>query len=71
MTQFEIIAPSTARVNEAIDVTVRTVDKDKKIVTGYRGSIIFVPENFGDTVPMPGKSIQFSAEDNGEKKFSK
>jgi hypothetical protein len=69
--QFEIIAPPTARINEAIDITVRAVDKDNKVVTGYRGSVIFVPENFGDIVPMPGRSITFGAEDNGEKKFSK
>lgn len=69
--QFEIIAPPTARVDEAIDITIRAVDKDNKVVTGYRGSIIFVPENFGDVVPMRGKSIAFGAEDNGEKKFSK
>jgi hypothetical protein len=71
VTQFEIIVPATAKVNEAIDVTIRALDKDKKVVTGYRGAIIFVPESFWDTVPMPGKSISFSAEDNGEKKFSK
>ncbi|MBP9780290.1 hypothetical protein KBD33_06790, partial [Candidatus Gracilibacteria bacterium] len=71
VTQFEVIIPPTARMNEAIDVTIRAVDSDKKVVTGYRGSIIFVPESFGDTVPMPGKSIAFTAEDNGEKKFSK
>ena len=69
--QFEIIAPPTSRVDEAIDITVRAVDKDNKVVTGYRGSIIFVPENFGDVVPMRGKSISFEAADNGEKKFSK
>jgi len=28
---FEIIAPTTAVVNEAIDITVRAIDKDKKL----------------------------------------
>lgn len=69
--QFEIIAPPTARIDEAIDITIRAVDKDNKVVTGYRGSIIFVPLNFGDVVPMRWKSISFDAVDNGEKKFSK
>lgn len=68
---FEITAPTTAKVNEAIDVTVRAIDKDKKTVTGYRGSIIFVSANMGDTVPSPGKAIPFTAEDAGQKKFSK
>ncbi len=71
VTQFEVIIPPTARMNEAIDVTIRAVDSDKKVVTWYRWSIIFVPESFWDTVPMPWKSIAFTAEDNGEKKFSK
>ncbi len=33
---LEITAPATTRVGEAIDITVRAVDKDKKTVTGYR-----------------------------------
>jgi hypothetical protein len=43
--QFEITAPTTAKVNEAIDITVRAIDKDKKTTANYRGSIIFVPTN--------------------------
>lgn len=46
VTGFEITAPTTAVVNEAIDITVRAVDKDKKTVTNYRGSIIFDSDNF-------------------------
>ena len=71
VTGFEIIAPTTAVVNEAIDITVRAVDKDKKTVTNYRGSIIFDSDNFGDNIPSPGKAIAFTAENNGEIKFSK
>jgi hypothetical protein len=68
---FEIVAPTTAKANEAIDVTVRAIDKDKKTVTSYRGSVIFISDTFGDTVPSPGKSIAFTQEDAGQKKFSK
>jgi hypothetical protein len=68
---FEIIAPTTAKANEAIDVTVRAIDTNKKTVTSYRGSVIFISDTFGDTVPSPGKSITFTAEDAGQKKFSK
>ena len=60
---FEIIAPTTAVVNEAIDITVRAIDKDKNTVTGYNGSIIFISDTFGDTVPSPGKAISFTTED--------
>lgn len=69
--EFEIIAPATAKVNEAIDVTVRAIDSNKNVVPSYRWSVIFVPNNFGDEVPMQWRTIQFTAEDNGEKKFSK
>lgn len=69
--QLEITAPATTRVGEAIDITVRAVDKDKKTVTDYKGSVIFNTDNIGDTVPAPGKTVTFTADDNGEKKFSK
>ena len=68
---LEITANTTGRVGEAMDITVRAVDKDKKTVTGYRGSVIFNTDNIWDTVPAPGKTVAFTADDNGEKKFSK
>ena len=68
---LEITAPATTRVGEAVDITVRAVDKDKNTVTSYRGSVIFNTDNIGDTVPAPGKTVTFTADDNGEKKFSK
>jgi hypothetical protein len=68
---LEITTNTTSRVGEAIDITVRAVDKDKKTVIGYRGSVIFNTDNIGDTVPAPGKTVTFTADDNGEKKFSK
>jgi hypothetical protein len=70
-TQIEITAPTTARVGEAIDISLRAIDKDNKTVTAYRGSVIFNTDNIGDTIPAPGKTVAFTADDNGEKKFSK
>ena len=70
-TRIEIVAPTTARVGEAIDVTLRAVDKDNKTVTNYLGSVIFNTDNIGDTIPAPWKTVTFTANDNGEKKFSK
>lgn len=69
--EFEVIAPTTAKVNEAIDVTIRAIDAEKKVVEDYKGSIIFVSKNFGDVIPSQGKSITFSAEDKWQKVFSK
>lgn len=60
---FEILAPTTAKANEAIDVTVRAIDKNKVTVKNYKGSIIFISDTFGDTVPSPGKAISFTQED--------
>jgi hypothetical protein len=69
--KFEIVAPATAKVNEAIDITVRAIDKDKKTVTNYSWSIIFISDRFGDVVPSPGKSISFTLQDTGIKIFHK
>lgn len=70
-TKLQITAPATAIVGEAFDVTVTAVDKDGNKATGYTNSIIFNTDFIGDTYPMPGRSIPFTAEDAGEKKFSK
>lgn len=69
--KFQIEAPTTAKVGEAIDVTIRAVDKDGQIATDYRGSILFDTDWIGNTVPSPNKTITFTEEDKGEKKFSK
>jgi hypothetical protein len=69
---FTIIAPPTAKVGEAIDVTVEAKDKDDKIITNYRGSIFFQSDtDFGATIPAQGKAIQFKESDNGVLKISK
>lgn len=70
-TKLQITAPATAIVGEAFDVTVTAVDKDGNKASGYTNSIIFNTDSFGDTYPMPGRSIPFTVEDAGEKKFSK
>lgn len=70
-TKFEIIAPATAVVGEAFDVTVRALDSNNQVATDYRGSIIFSTDWLSDTLPMPGRPIVFTEEDQWEKKFSK
>ncbi len=69
--RFEIEAPAKATLGEAIDVTVKAVDSDGNVDTGYRGSIIFTTNYIGDIVPMPGRSIKFEADNSGVYKFSK
>lgn len=69
--KFQISAPATAVVGEAFDVTVTALDKDGNKATGYASSILFLTDYVGDIYPMPGRPIQFTAEDSGEKKFSK
>lgn len=70
-TKLQITAPTTAVVGEAFDITVTAIDKDGNKATGYTNTIIFSTETPGDTYPMPGRAISFTAEDAGEKKFSK
>ncbi len=69
--RLEIIAPSKAKVNETIDITVRALDRTNTIVKNYTGSIIFITDTFGDIVPSPGKSIPFTLQDFGVKTFNK
>ena len=69
--KFVIEAPATVTVNEAFDVTVKAVDSSGQVVPDYRGSIVFSTDWIADTVPMPGKSIAFTEDDAGVKKFSK
>ena len=69
---FSIIAVPTAKVGEAIDVTVEARDKDDKVLPSYRGSIFFQSDtDFGASLPAQGKAIQFKESDNGVKTFSK
>jgi hypothetical protein len=69
--KLEITAPTSAKVGEAIDITVRAVDGQKNTISAYRGSVIFNTDTIGDTVPMPGRSYTFTADDAGQKTFSK
>lgn len=69
--KFIIEAPTTAKTGEAIDVTVKAVDKNNAVVTDYRGSIFFVSRWLLDTLPSPARPIPFTAEHQGVIKFSK
>jgi hypothetical protein len=69
---FTIIAPPTAKVGEAIDITVEARDKDDKVMVSYRGSIFFQSDtDFGATIPAQGKAIQFKESDQWVLKISK
>lgn len=69
---FSIVAPASAKVGEAIDITVEAKDKDDKTLTTYRGSIFFQSDtDFGATIPAQWKAIQFKESDNGILKISK
>ena len=70
---FAVIAPDTAKVGEAIDVTVEARDKDDKLIPTYHGSVFFqASTDFNATIPSQGKAIQFIQEtDKGVKKFNK
>jgi hypothetical protein len=71
VTGFEVIAPLTATVGEAIDVAVRARDMNNNTVSTYQGNIIFIASNFWDIVPQSGKSIAFTPSDLWSKRFDK
>jgi hypothetical protein len=69
---FTIIAPPSAKVWEAIDITVEARDKDDKVIQTYRGSLFFQSEtDFWATIPAQGKAVQFKESDNWVLKISK
>lgn len=69
---FEIDAPDTANTNEAIDITVRALDKDGNIFTDYAGTMYFDVIGDDDAV-MPNilDGYTFSGADEGMHTFSK
>lgn len=70
-TRYEIIAPTTAYVNESIDVTVRVLDRSGAVVPTYRGTVIFSATDLKALLPFQSQGYTFRAEDRGEKVFSK
>lgn len=69
--RVEIIAPTTAYVNEALDITLKIVDKNGTVVPTFRGTIIFTSDDIKADLPYTTLGYQFRAEDRGEKTFSK
>ena len=68
---FEVtLNPTTTRVGEAIDVTVRALSKGWNVVKNYRWTITITTDDYQATVPAR-EGYVFRPEDNGEKTFSK
>lgn len=68
---LEIIAPETAVINQAIDVTVRALDENGQPVPDFTGTIFFLIEGDDDAVIPFEEGYQFSASDQGEHTFAK
>jgi len=79
---FDLIIPDTARVNEAIDVTVKALKPDASTNTTYEGSISFDIDKDPTSVTLPCyimavpssetnslNTCAFQLSDQGEKKF--
>ena len=68
---FEIsLNPTSTRVDEAVDVTIKAVSKGWNTVTNYRGTVTISTDNYSATVPAR-EWYTFQAADNGVKTFSK
>jgi hypothetical protein len=69
---LEVVVPKTAKVGEAVDVTVRALDASGKVDPAYEGNIFFsVTGDPSATVPFSEDGYTFSKSDQGEKLFSK
>ena len=69
---LDVAAAATARVGEALDLTVKAVGKDGSVSKDYKGNIyISVSEDPKATVPYADNGYTFVPEDQGSKTFSK
>ncbi len=69
---LEVIIPESARVGEAVDITVRALETDGSVDVDYEGNIyISVLEDPNATVPFVEDGYTFAPADQGEKVFSK
>ncbi len=70
--KLEVVAPATARTNEAVDVTVRALSSDGTAARDYAGTVFFIVEgDAGAIVPYSQDGYSFIDKDQGVKLFSK
>lgn len=70
--KFTVTAPTTAKVGEAIDLTVKALDKSGNVKKDYVGTVYITVENDTKaTVPFSDGGYQFKASDQGTMTFSK
>jgi hypothetical protein len=71
LAKFTVTAPTTARVGEAIDITITALDTNNEVKKDYNGTIyISVPDDIKATIPY-ADGYQFVNADQGTKTFSK
>lgn len=68
---YTLSAPASAKVGEAITISVEAKDQADKVITDYRGSIFFQSStDFGAILPAQGRSVTFKESDSGVIKLS-
>lgn len=68
---FEVTVPATAKVQEAVDITVKAVDKAGNQVKNYLGTIYITVENDAKATVPYQEGYTFVTADEGIKTFSK
>jgi len=69
---FTIISIDTAKVGEAIDITVEARDRDDKVIPKYQWSVFFNSRtDINAILPKQGQTVQFLETDKWVKKLSK
>ncbi|MFZ4462119.1 MAG: hypothetical protein ACOYN2_06625 [Patescibacteria group bacterium] len=68
---LEVTAAATAKVGEAMDLTVKAVAKDGSVVKNYVGTVFVIVDNDNKATVPYSEGYTFTSSDQGQKTFSK
>lgn len=68
---LEVTAAATAKVGEAMDLTVKAVAKDGSVVKNYVGTVFVIVDNDNKATVPYSEGYTFTSADQGQKTFSK
>ncbi len=69
--RLEVTVPATAKIGEAVDLTVKAVAKDGSLVKNYAGTVFVIVDNDNKATVPYAEGYTFTTADQGQKVFSK
>ena len=69
--RLEVTVPATAKIGEAVDLTVKAVAKDGSVVKNYAGTVFVIVDNDNKATVPYAEGYTFTNADQGQKVFSK